>query len=196
MKGDFSRSSFDKSKHYHKVKIQQGRVQVDADWNEQVDIQSYHNIISLSDIIGQSGTSTKDAFNIQAQGATYTVGKGRYYIGGLVAENDEFISDGITWQQERHLPSIEGVLPEQKSVRGLVSPKDDGFYIAFLEVWEHPLTALEDPEIREPALGGPRHFNASKDSVAGKTPLCWREFPPNHRRCRKYFKSLLCPWLG
>jgi len=155
MKGDFSRSTFDKSKHYSKVKMQQGRVQVDADWNEQVDIQSYHNIATLSDVIGQSGTSDKDAFRLQVSGSTYSIGKGRYYVGGLVAENDESISDGIKWQQEHNLPSREGVLAGQSSVRGMVLPKDDGYYIAFLELWEHHLTSLEEPEMKEPALGGP-----------------------------------------
>ena len=39
MKGDFTRDTFKKEKHYSGVRMQQGRVQVDADWNEQVDIQ-------------------------------------------------------------------------------------------------------------------------------------------------------------
>ncbi len=38
MKSDISRSSFDARKHYSKVVMQQGRVQLDADWNEQQDI--------------------------------------------------------------------------------------------------------------------------------------------------------------
>ena len=35
MKGDFSRQTFDPKKHYSAVLMQQGRVQLDADWNEQ-----------------------------------------------------------------------------------------------------------------------------------------------------------------
>jgi len=38
MKGDFSRDTFDHKKHYRRVLMQQGRVQVDADWNEQASI--------------------------------------------------------------------------------------------------------------------------------------------------------------
>ncbi|HEX3531938.1 MAG TPA: DUF6519 domain-containing protein, partial [Thermoanaerobaculia bacterium] len=37
MKGDFSRDTFRKRKHYNRVRMQQGRVQLDADWNEQGD---------------------------------------------------------------------------------------------------------------------------------------------------------------
>lgn len=35
MKGDFIRNTFDLLKHYSRVLMQQGRVRVDADWNEQ-----------------------------------------------------------------------------------------------------------------------------------------------------------------
>ena len=38
MKGDFSRITFDPKKHYSRVLMQQGRVQLDADWNEQAAI--------------------------------------------------------------------------------------------------------------------------------------------------------------
>ena len=34
MKGDFSRETFDSVKHFSRVLQQQGRVQLDADWNE------------------------------------------------------------------------------------------------------------------------------------------------------------------
>jgi hypothetical protein len=35
VKGDFSRDTFDAAKHYTAVLMQQSRVQLDADWNEQ-----------------------------------------------------------------------------------------------------------------------------------------------------------------
>lgn len=60
MKGDFTRSTFDKKKHYNSVNMQQGRVQVDADWNEQNDINSHHERTFLRDILGKSGTLDKD----------------------------------------------------------------------------------------------------------------------------------------
>ncbi|HEX6608229.1 MAG TPA: DUF6519 domain-containing protein, partial [Chloroflexia bacterium] len=39
MQGDITRSTFRPENHYDGVRMQQGRVQLDADWNEQVDIQ-------------------------------------------------------------------------------------------------------------------------------------------------------------
>ncbi|HMQ56354.1 MAG TPA: DUF6519 domain-containing protein, partial [Anaerolineae bacterium] len=34
MKGDFTRSTFRSEHHYSSVRMQQGRVQLDSDWNE------------------------------------------------------------------------------------------------------------------------------------------------------------------
>ena len=39
-RGDFSRDTFDPSKHFLRVLMQQGRVSLDADWNEQTDISA------------------------------------------------------------------------------------------------------------------------------------------------------------
>ena len=41
MQGDFTRLTFDRSKHYSSVLKQQGRVALDADWNEQVAIEHH-----------------------------------------------------------------------------------------------------------------------------------------------------------
>ena len=38
MKGDFTRDTFDPTRHFSRVLMQQGRVQLDADWNEQTAI--------------------------------------------------------------------------------------------------------------------------------------------------------------
>src|SRR5436305_4333918 len=55
MQGDFSRLTFDPRKHYRGVRMQQGRVQLDADWNEQIDILNYFFETQLKDILGSSG---------------------------------------------------------------------------------------------------------------------------------------------
>lgn len=39
MRGDYSRDTFRLARHYSSVRLQQGRVVTDADWNEQADIQ-------------------------------------------------------------------------------------------------------------------------------------------------------------
>ena len=41
MQGDFTRDTFDVRHHYTRVLMQQGRVQLDADWNEQTAIRTH-----------------------------------------------------------------------------------------------------------------------------------------------------------
>ena len=54
MKGDFTRFPFDPSKHYSGVRKQQGRVDLDADWNEAADIEDYLDALQSRDVIGDS----------------------------------------------------------------------------------------------------------------------------------------------
>jgi hypothetical protein len=155
MKGDFSRFSFDKKNRYSRVLMQQGRVQLDADWNEQLDISAYRAEAEMSDFIGKSGapvnpidTSAKEAFggDANAQSTSFrittsdgsvSIGEGRYYIEGMLFEN---LGSLLFTQQPDY--------PDNKL------PTDDGLYLAYLDAWQHHVTALEAEGIRETALGG------------------------------------------
>src|SRR5262249_5600025 len=55
MNGDLSRVTFDPLKHYLRVVMQQGRVQVDADLNEQTAILLHFLQTLAADLIGQHG---------------------------------------------------------------------------------------------------------------------------------------------
>lgn len=55
MKADLSRDTFDPAQHYSAVRLQQGRVVTDADWNEQADIGRYRAQRQTLDIIGPCG---------------------------------------------------------------------------------------------------------------------------------------------
>ena len=52
MKGDFSRDTFDPTKGFSRVLMQQGRVQLDADWNEQAAILLHYLRTLAADLIG------------------------------------------------------------------------------------------------------------------------------------------------
>ena len=71
MKGDFSRQTFDARKHYSGVLMQQGRVQLDADWNEQGAIDRYRTETEAVDVIGGCGAPLHAAgFEITTDGKT------------------------------------------------------------------------------------------------------------------------------
>src|SRR5829696_1234067 len=57
--GDISSSTFTASKHYTGVLKQQGRVDLDADWNEYVEIQDHLRRAMETDLMGGSGVPDK-----------------------------------------------------------------------------------------------------------------------------------------
>jgi hypothetical protein len=89
MAGDFSRNSVNPPKHYSGVLMQQGRVQVDADWNEQLALQHYRTYTETRDVIGNCGTPKKGGgFNIDLApgGGDLLISSGRYYVHGLLCD--------------------------------------------------------------------------------------------------------------
>jgi photosystem II stability/assembly factor-like uncharacterized protein len=61
MKGDFSRETFDRTRHFSAVRLQQGRVVTDADWNEQADLTRHRAERLARDTIGACGVSLEAA---------------------------------------------------------------------------------------------------------------------------------------
>ena len=149
MKGDFSRDTFDKSKHYSRVLTQQGRVQTDADQNEQIEIDRHLDRTTRRDVIGYCGGpqgqdrdgNALAGFRIVNRDGKLFITSGRYYVAGILCENEVEVLIGA----QPHLPDLE--LPE-----GIGK---EGSFLAYLDVWERHITALDDPDIREVALGGP-----------------------------------------
>lgn len=156
MQGDFTRLTFDRSKHYSGVLNQQGRVALDADWNEQVAIEQHDARTTRQDVIGLcGGPQGVDAagdplagFDVTTDGAALSVTKGRYYVDGILAQKEA--TTLITAQPDfpvASLAQVAGLAPN--------AALPAGAYLAYLDVWERHITALEDASIREVALGGP-----------------------------------------
>jgi hypothetical protein len=94
-KGDFTRITFDPRKHYRSVRMQQGRVQIDSDWNEHEDIRSHRERILARDAFGSCGGPIDNAgFEItydekKGKKGDFIISKGRYYVDGILCENEE-----------------------------------------------------------------------------------------------------------
>lgn len=87
MRGDFTRWTFNRTKHYSGVLNQQGRVALDADWNEQIAIDLDDDRTVRRDLIGLCGGPQGQAgFDIVITGGTLTVTAGRYYVAGIRVE--------------------------------------------------------------------------------------------------------------
>jgi hypothetical protein len=172
MKGDFTRSTFDRTKHFSGVRMQQGRVQLDADWNENLDILRHRIETEAIDVIGECGVPIHDAgfgvvtdFNtlsheeqdwLNKQGwkigpnkADFYLTRGRAYVDGILVENEHTVP-----------------FTSQPFGPGQDALKAEGIYQLYLDVWERHITALEEPSIREVALGGP--------DTATRTQVVWQ----------------------
>jgi hypothetical protein len=246
MKGDFSREPKNLNKGYSAVRMQQGRVQLDSDWNEQVELELKRQRQILIDVIGKDGmplagnvadlsflgiqlfvvaNTTVFIFSyyaldesrvgfrayiggniveqefpsipvtIEPVAATidyYTINLSRmtYSDGREIAVGDNVvlaISDGAVSLDPRR-SSLNPILTVDPATRTATIKKTDpaavitsrlngrlallyGYrdqpyyinppalsattkYLAYLEVWRRHVTAVEDPNLREVALGG------------------------------------------
>ena len=186
MKGDFSRNTFDPFRHFSRVLMQQGRVQLDADWNEQAAILLYYLRALAADMIGPfGGPDPGCGFTLSAKNADFAVGTGHYYVDGLLCENDR--SD-VTFLNQDDFPSPDTLLPAR-------------IYLVYLDVWELHITALEESAIREVALGGPDTATRAKllcqVKVIGKLPNgidIPAEFSPGE--AKKRWPTWVQQWKG
>jgi hypothetical protein len=91
-KADFSRIRFEPAKHYTAVIKQQGRVDLDSDDIEQHAIDLTLRQTINSDVIGQYGGPEDDAgFAIQIIDNKIWIGPGRYYVQGILVENQRWV---------------------------------------------------------------------------------------------------------
>jgi Family of unknown function (DUF6519)/Right handed beta helix region len=229
--GDFTRFSHQPRRAYAGVLMQQGRVTLDADWNEQVDIQDHRWRLQTIDTIGRACAPADNAgfaLWFTPDRSDLVIGPGRLYLDGLLVENfeqtpvaaepvdDSTVSvgnlapdaepfaagswvevvsrDRETGETERTVARIERVDAETPRLRldadlsghagheamrvrrlttyltqpflpaAAEPPFGDRFdprrwggqtHIAYLDVWRRHITAIEDPHLREVALGGP-----------------------------------------
>src|SRR5713226_1574914 len=89
MKTDLTRNTFKLEKHFSSVRMQQGRVQLDADWNEQIEIALQRERTEAADLIGASGAPADTAgFEITVQDNDLKMGVGHYYVYGILCVNE------------------------------------------------------------------------------------------------------------
>src|SRR6266568_9234621 len=123
-KGDFTRDSFSfdpqrRRQQFSRLLMQQGRVLLDADWNEQADLFLFALRTFITDLVGPhwgvfdfdtdstGGITVKgispNSFKIaplEVDGAdkkcNFSIKKGRYYVDGILVEN----TGDITYREQ------------------------------------------------------------------------------------------------
>jgi|GEM_PF-5583822 len=151
MKGDRSRRTFRRERHLTAVRAQQGRVTVDADWNEQNDIVTHRLDWTFRDIIGRAaGPVDPDSFKVTIVGNAIKVSPGRFYVGGRLLENEA----PVTLPAQPHLSGGYCVLNAPSPPAFDITKPPAGEYAVMLDSWVRHVTVLEMPALLEPALGG------------------------------------------
>ncbi|MFD8392379.1 DUF6519 domain-containing protein [Streptomyces sp. NPDC059680] len=200
MYGDFSRLTHQPAKHYSAVLAQQGRVQLDADANEQAAIELFRSRTLARDLIGRDGGPAGTSGDGPGFRITYvrgshdqddlTIGGGRYYVDGIQL-------DATCPQPPLTIPAgglqpldggsagadRDGVIPSPTPATWTYWNQPDAYrdpelqsdqlpsafpFLAYLKVWDRSVTAVEDPEIREVALG------AAMPDTAARVKTVWQ----------------------
>jgi hypothetical protein len=136
---------------YRSVVAQQGRATVEADTNEAEEIRSVDARAALIDIIGPSGTPD-DGFRISVPGGAnafdFAIGEGSLYVGGVHLRAPARLT--YVNQKDSEWVDYPGGAPSDPP-----TPKAPFTEIVFLRVTEQEVSAVEDPALKEVALGGP-----------------------------------------
>lgn len=155
MASDISRKLLNPKKHYSGVVMQQGRVQLDSDWNEQLDLQMYRTHLQTKDVIGTNGVPKKgNSFKITPIPNGMSIEKGHMYVGGLLCKLDET----VTYLNQPYYPN-----PVNPFI-GIGSPPDsppnsppsqtmEGTCVIYIDAWQREINYLDDPLTQEVALG-------------------------------------------
>jgi Family of unknown function (DUF6519) len=163
---DTSRFTFDPFKNYSGVVMEQGRVQLDSDWNDWLAQLSRRIQTGTLDMLGHAAypPTTPYAFLITFDGAgKLIIGPGRMYVDGLLAENHGDPA-AATWDpalaeisgSPQPPPSTETgaiAFTSQPWLPGVTLPGNGGTFLAYLDVWTRAVTYLEDSNLIDPAVG-------------------------------------------
>jgi hypothetical protein len=156
MTADLSRVRFDPLRDHSGIGSMQGRVWLDADFNEQVAITDRRlraQVVDLAPATSIVSRLTPGAFKITAQDGEISIGAGRMYVDGLLAENHgSKIGLEPTLAEPNGSDAIKyGDQPYRKGAADV--PKTGGQHLFYLVVWQRELDYLNTPDLVEPAIG-------------------------------------------
>ncbi len=181
MYGDFARVTFDALKQRTRVLMQQGRVQLEADWNEQVAILLYLARTMMKDLVGPSGgpagncgfaIMTREWLRTSPQAddkrdllqrflkdaADFIIGSGHYYVDGILCDN----CADVPYMMQPHCRRPSGEKPTMTN---------HAKYLAYLDVVEQSVFSVQDETLVEIALGFETAIRARQSWVVRTMPI-------------------------
>jgi hypothetical protein len=138
MNGDFARMTFDPGRHFSRVLLQQGRMLLESDYNEQSAIHHHFLRTLIVDLVGRCWRADKGfTLAVPKQKDDFQIKRGHLYVDGILCENDA----DCTYATQPH-----GPVPA-------LPLATDGF-MAYVECWERHVSPVQLADLREIALGG------------------------------------------
>ncbi|SHF10008.1 DUF6519 domain-containing protein [Streptoalloteichus hindustanus] len=193
MHGDFSRLVFRPDKRYSAVLAQQGRVQLDSDANEQALLNLHLARTLTRDLVGPHGGPRGAAgfgLSYQPKGkdpANLEISPGRYYVDGILVDSSRPVpGQAVADPTPQDAPADTGnpaaapapagwtYWDQPDAYRGRENDIDhlpDPPFLAYVRVWEALVTAVQDPAIRESALG------VTLPDTTVRTKVAWQVLP-------------------
>jgi hypothetical protein len=164
MSGDYTRFTFDPVKGFSGLLKQQGRVSLDADFNEFEEILDRRSRAEMYDVIGQAVVpeTTPHGFEISFSGGNLAIGRGRAYVDGILAECFGDLTAGSLLDPNLngvHGPDTPGIAYDKQPFHYSIPayPALSGgaaVDLVYLDVWQREVTMYEDPRLLDVALGG------------------------------------------
>jgi len=171
---DLSRTTYYPRKRYSGVRMQQGRVLTDDDFNAQEQIHHEDKRLTGRDVIGSAG-SPDQGFAIGNAASKdgsidFDIAAGTFYIGGnrVALDTPQSFALQTDWLQNPGVPP----------------PRGERQDMVFLEVWQQNVSAVEDSELIEKALGGPDtstrrrtmwRVSVQEDVATNYCPQAWQQ---------------------
>ena len=155
MKGDFSKWTARPTENYTGVLHQQGRVLLDADWNEERQIEAFLRETLGQDVIGAgvlaapagelASFRVREAKVVGDQ-VSVTLEPGRGWVDGILVSTPSPATD---------LPGSYLPPPFNAAGVSVADIKEGVRDVVVLEVWEESVSGFQDTGLLEPALAGP-----------------------------------------
>ena len=164
MGSDISRVRRDPLKDFAGIVLQQGRLLLDGDFNEYVAMLDRRLRAETMDLTSygahptEAGVAwvprlTPNGFRIEMNAGTLTIGRGRMYVDGLLAENhgrEPLAFDALLSEATGTVDMPYALQPYWPTPEPL---PETGTHLAYLDVWQREVTHLEDPDLIETAIG-------------------------------------------
>jgi hypothetical protein len=159
MPGDYTRFTFAPGEDHIGVLMQQGRVLLDADFNELVEVLERRIRAGTMDTFYRCVVprTTPDGFLIGLNAGMLTIGQGRIYVDGILAENHGAPATPPAPFDPR-LAETTGAGPVRYDQQPYYPvppalPQGGGPHLVYVDVWQRELTHLEEADLLEKAVG-------------------------------------------